>query len=318
MRMRVLIGVLSAVFLFVPRLGTAQPVFDAHRCDNCSSMQQMSGVAVQHGLGTRYVYSVSNAEIRKFEVERWCGDNPQGSSPVRGDGGRSGDPSCSWWQYIAVEKPIEHQVTAFVHDMRSAYFAYGNSFHGYEEISYNQLAPYLNEQGPNFVGRTSEPNAYDFVESGSLRNEVLGVYNTILDQMNNPHTIFSLMRGSISFAAHGVGINFNMQGQSSLRSRLQFNDGSHVMVRIESNPDRAVYVPGSAVDANNTLIPDYTHVPGGANHPGGLLGGPHNPSDPERWMNWVAQLGIPITPGTSFSCGMACGGGTCQLSCLPR
>lgn len=112
-------GLLATTFV------AAQPVYQAHRCDNCGGSAQMQGVAIQHGIGTRYVYSLATAEVRKFDVERWCGDNPQSATPETE--GRDVQLTCTWWQHIAIERAVEHQVSDLVAEVSSVFHALGGS-----------------------------------------------------------------------------------------------------------------------------------------------------------------------------------------------
>lgn len=261
----------------------------------------MQGIALQNGLGTRYVYSVPRAEIKKFSVERWCGDNPQGQPDAgKNDDGIPDDQiACTWWQYTAFELPVESDVSDFVHRMRTAYQAYGNSFQGFEDVHFSEIR--------QFINRSGEINAYSFVRDSAIQTQVLRPLNDVLDQRNNPHTLMSLMRPSLSFQHQGLGVNFTQQDRTGLRTRITFDDGSEVHAKIEDN--RADYAPGSARDANGALIPDYSHRPGGANEH--RLIGHHNASDADGWLTWANLLGIQVeTQGSTsvFSCGQVNGG----------
>lgn len=293
--------VAASAALLLNQTASAMPVYEAHRCDHCSTPQQMQGIALQNGLGTRYVFSVTRAEIRKFHVERWCGDNPQGTP----DDGRNVDvkpdeqTTCTWWHHVVLEDAVEPELTDFVYRMREAYLAYGNSFYGYEVVHISELAPYL--------GRTEEINAYSFVRNSDIQTRVLRPLNDILDQRNNPHIIMNLIKPSFSLQHEGMGVNFAQQDRSGLRTRVTFSDGSEVHAEIRNN--RAVYEPGSARDANGALIPDYSHRPGGANEP--HLIGDHNTSDGNGWIEWAHLLGIPVVVqgGSSrIQCGTVNGG----------
>lgn len=317
MLVRVLLGVLSAAILFVPRLGAAQPVFDAHRCDNCSGMQQMSGVAVQHGVGIRYVFSVPNGEIRKFQVERYCGSNPQagGGSPRTGDRGFDDAVNCTWWQYVALEEPVEPDVAAFISDLRDAYIYYGNSLEGRETFHYSQLRPHLSGQHEVF-GRGVESNAYSFVRNSRVREEILDTYNQMLSEQRNPHTLLQAMAPQIEFGNSTVRIRFGLAPDAKLRTYFVFDDGSTVFIDVEGG--FATYRLGTARDANGVPVPDHSYDPVTGGSPGGgMLGGGHTPTDPQQWCQMVSQLaGIPCEQGQggpNISCGRVNGGG---LQCI--
>ncbi len=278
-------------------------IYQAHRCDNCSTAEHMKGVAVQNGVGIRYVYSVPNGQIRKFHVERWCSDDPQNlDGPIDRDlqKGTSDQSSCALWQYAANESPAEADVASFMIQVRAAYQAYGNSFQGFEPLQFSELVPLL--------GRTTQMNAYDFVSVSNNRTTVLNAYGDALDMRNFPPVLMNLMRPVITFASQGIGINMNLQNVTGLRSRLTFNDGSQVFMRIE-NSDMVAYLDGSARDANGALIPDHSHAPGGVNHD--RLVGTHHTSNPSAWHAWASQLGIPVTSSGNtggFQCGRVNGG----------
>ena len=292
----------------------AQPVLQAHRCDNCSSAAHMEGIAIQHGTGYRYVYSIPASEIRKFWVERYC----DGLPPRSADGAARSESDldysvCPAWSHFAIEEPVEAAVIEFLGKMKQAYTAYGNSLNGFEVVDYSEISAAISEYGSFPVVRSGEPDAYDFVEHSNTRNSILDVYNTILDQRNNPHTLSWLMRSAVSFTAHGIGINFNLQGAVSLRTRLVFNDGSSVMIQILSNPDRAEYVMGSAVDSTGTPIPDPSYnQTTGVSPGGGSLYGTHDPvSNPERWCQMASSAaGIPCVQGD-----WGAGGGGTRIVC---
>lgn len=124
---------------------SAMPIYQAHRCDDCSTTEQMQEVAIQYGLGTRYVFSVTRAEIRKFHVERWCEDHlaaaPHDSQVL--DERPKDQATCVRWQFIAVEETVESELTEFVYRMREAYEAYGNSFYGYETVHITEIEEFI-------------------------------------------------------------------------------------------------------------------------------------------------------------------------------
>lgn len=71
--------IFTSVSLRAPTVALADAVLQAHRCDNCSSASHMEGVAVQHGVGERYVYGLRSADARKFRVDFQCGGKTEPS-----------------------------------------------------------------------------------------------------------------------------------------------------------------------------------------------------------------------------------------------
>lgn len=304
---------LTGFFLLAAGVVQAQSSFDAQRCDECTGSSAMESVALQangsppHAY-TTYVYSVPYAEVRKFHVERYCGSNPRGSADPAQLQPRQQQVECQWWAHIVLELPVEPVVSGFVEEMRQVHQAYGNSFHAFEHVHFTELSPLLSGMIVGMRGGNDEPDAYDFVEHSNTRNSILSVYNSILDARANPHFITRLMRGTVSFASQGINIRFNMDGSASLRSKLEFNDGSSVMIQTLSNPDMAVYVQGTAVDSQGVPIPDPSYNPHTGSSPGGgYIPGTHDPvADPQRWCQMAAVM-MGITCGGDGSNGVVCG-----------
>lgn len=304
--MKFLLSFLPIFFLSIQVILAAQP---AHRCDGCSQSLQFEGVALQNAnspLSTHYVYSLPNEILKRYEVHRQCqGDDPWAGPGQLRDGVGPVIFCAGGYQYQIYESNIEADVQHFFQDMVAAWQAYGESFHAYLHLDFPG-----DFQGGHSVGyvRDASPTAYTFINNGTFRGELIGQLNSIIDGQNNPHTLRKLLSDDVEF--QGGVIRFALSNGVSIRSRVRFDDGSAVHVRVVDN-SRAEYIPRTAIDANGTLIPDYGYNPhvvtnGQPGEPGPLYGG-WNPSDLQGWMEAAQSAGIPITQGG--------GGGAYIISC---
>lgn len=286
------------LFLFMSSEIVHAGMVDAHRCEGCLSMVQLQSAVAQyasnkHFTGPLYVYSLSNAVIQKFWVERQC----QGYDPLSHPddflslsqyedalGGSHVDGPPCIWEYYGIPAGVEFEVLEFFADMLDAYHAYGNSLHGYEEFNYSDIEPYLSAGGwaASIMGGGGS-TAYNFINSTTVRGSILTTYDRMLSENNNPHTITRLIPdGKVDLGV--IKVNFNLKGDVSLKGLFVFPDGSQVSVRV-TDDGRAEYIPGTARDANHTPIPDWSYSPitGKSSSTGDSLTGESTTSDIDSW-----------------------------------
>ncbi|MCX7557420.1 hypothetical protein OS187_11450 [Xanthomonadaceae bacterium JHOS43] len=294
----------SMVAISVSALMTANDVsgHPAHRCDACLTDAQFEGVALQHAAtahGVHYVYSMPNGMIARYEVHRQCaGDQPWSAPEDSADQRVQSRVSAycqNGYQYQITQTNVEPEVALFFGDMVNAWQSYGNSFHALVNLSYPQ--DFSGARGVGVLAKNQPASAYQFITDGNFRNSFINTYNLVIDGMNNPHTIRRLLNDTVGFS--GWGISFNLSGNSSLKSRIQFQDGSSLYVRVIDG-SRVEYVPGTAMDGNGATIPDYSHSPVSGGGYGTLYGG-WNPDNLENWLTAAAQAGIPIRYGSGGS-----------------
>lgn len=289
--------------------GDVQASAVALRCDACGTGATMEGVALQAGIGDRYVFSLPLATLRRFWVERTC----PGSAP-RMSNGRDPDEETAigcpaGWNFFAFQTAVDPDVQQFFDDLVATWQAYGQSLHGFEIVEYEtEVRPFLGTQAPGLSSWPDDVNAYDVVNDSSVRNSIISTYNSVLDRQRNPRTIGNILRGGLNFQAGYVSFTV-LRDQASFRVQVRFRDGSSIVLRMV-NPGAVEYAPGTAVDANQATIPDFSHNP---NLPGGNPGpltGEHSPSDIGRWIDTAILNGINVERigGSRIRCGSVLGG----------
>lgn len=292
----------------------------AHRCDACVKRPQFEGIALQNATGalsTHYVYSLPGKTIFRFDVYRRCagdqqGSKRKGSASLQVESARS--TNCpDGYQYHAIETDVGKDVSDFFQDMIEAWRHYGNSFHARVSFDFATDFPGADD----VAARNGPSNAYRFINDGQFRAGFIGAYTSTITGLSKADTIRQLLGQSTEI--NGEEVRFTLSDEVSLTSRIQFNDGSSVIVRMADNY-HVELVPGTAFDAGNNLIPDPSHNPGlpGAN-PGPLFGG-WNPRDLEQWLAAATHAGIPVRhkageSGYAVSCAYAEG---TLIECIVR
>lgn len=281
----------------------------ALRCDACGTATTMEGVALQAGAGDRYVFSLPQATIRRFWVERICPGTPPRNPDERGQDSETAIGCPAGWQYFAFQTAVDTDVQHFFGEVVDTWHAYGQSLHGFEIVDFETaVRPHLRTAAAGLSNWPDDVNAYDVVNDSSVRNSIITAYNNVLDQQRNPRTIGNILRGGLNFQAGYVSFTV-LRDQASFRVQVRFRDGSSVVLRMV-NPGAVEYAPGTAVDANQATIPDYSHNP---NLPGGNPGpltGEHSPSDIGRWIDTAILNGINVERigGSRIRCGSVLGG----------
>lgn len=239
------------------------------RCDNCAETTYQSK-AIFAGIGIQYVYDLTKAQARKYEVWLDCDENLN-----------DGRTTCT---KQASSLSVEPEVANFVLELT----AYYQVTHGTMRSNFTIDAD----------GTIQNLSAFDVAGPGGPRTQLFNWFNsTQLASINNTLP-------ALGAAIHNITVTVASMWNDSMGQTLvtvQFPDGSKITLAYEVVNGTIAVVKGSAQDKYGNLIPTTADELDGARFDYSAEGS--NGPAQQRMQNYLAIFGLALTGiGTKWSC----------------
>ncbi len=141
------------------------------------------------------------------------------------------------------------------------------------------------------------PSVYNIINSGRYQNDFINSINGFAIISADTVSLFGNVVQTLA-SIHLV----DQSAGPTLRTTLEFSDGSHVDAVFDPSTDKLILDPSTARDSHNNSIPylgsdGLTHSLGGEHD----FSGNGNPNDENNFLNQVNHLGVVIISGVGGS-----------------